>query len=188
MNEGSAPESILVLGGSSVCGAAAIQLLRLAYPELSIYATCSMRHHERVASLGTTKVFEYHSETVVRDIKAASLEGRGVDVVIDCVGAGAQQPDIGDVFNPIGPKNYAAIANGSILPHMEGVTKLDVYGVEFVDQRNGARVFSSLYEVIEDGMYRVALPVKVVGDGLEQIPPGMELVKSASGQKLVVTL
>lgn len=103
------PKSILVLGGSSVVGASAIQLLRLAYPSLPIFATSSPAHHDRLISLGATTVFDYKSPTLVSDIKAASPESRGIDIIYDVVGAGASQPDISDVLDPRGARNMALL-------------------------------------------------------------------------------
>lgn len=58
---GRLPSSMLVLGGSSVTGAAAIQLLRMAHPLVPIYATSSPRNFARLDDLGVTEAFDYHS-------------------------------------------------------------------------------------------------------------------------------
>ena len=83
--EGQVPSSILVLGGSSATGAAAIQLLRTAYPSLPVLVTSSAKHHARLEDLGATYVVDYKSPSIVADIKAATPGAAGVDVIIDCV-------------------------------------------------------------------------------------------------------
>ncbi|KAH8807472.1 putative quinone oxidoreductase [Xylogone sp. PMI_703] len=183
-----APSSILILGGSSAIGAAAIQLLRLAYPQLLIFATSSPSNHERVLSLGATQPFDYHSSTLVADIKAASPAARGVEMILDCVSAGAAQTDIYDALDVTGPKKYAAVISGIEFPVPEHVTKLDISGWALVDMPGGERIIPALTWLIETGKYRVPLPVKVVAEGLDQIPNVLDQIKSVTGTKLVVKL
>ena len=185
---GHIPKSILILGGSSATGAAAIQLLRLAYASLPILATSSPQHHRHLGSLGATMVFDYHSHTIVSDIKATSPNASGVDMIIDCVGAGAAQTDICDVFDPTGSKKYAAVITGADVPVPEGVTKIDVSGWSLVDLQGGRQIIPALTSLVEEGKYKVPLPVKVVGHGLDQVPKVMDQLKNVSGEKLVVTL
>jgi NADPH:quinone reductase-like Zn-dependent oxidoreductase len=186
--EGQAPSSILVLGGSSATGAAAIQLLRKAYPSLPILATSSVKHYARLNDLGATYVVDYKSPSVVADIKAASPGAAGVEVIIDCVSAGASQTDISDVLDPAGSKRYAAIITGVPVPVPEGVKKLDVSAWSMVDMQGGKQLIPSLTKLVEEGKYRVPLPVRVVGHGLEELPNVLDEVKTVSGEKMVVTL
>lgn len=179
---------MLILGGSSATGAAAIQLLRLAYPALPILATSSPKHHEHLTSLGATKLFDYSSATVVSDIKTASPESKGVDMIIDCVGAGAGQTSMCDALDPVGSRMYAASITGKNVSVSEGVTKLDISGWALLDLQGGQHVIPSLTKLVGEGKYKVPLPVKVVGHGLEQLPDVMDQAFSASGEKLVVTL
>ncbi|KAF2489841.1 putative quinone oxidoreductase [Lophium mytilinum] len=186
--KGEAPSSVLVLGGSSVTGAAVIQLLRKAYPALPILATSSPKHNARLYDLGATSVVDYKSPSVVTDIKAASPGAAGVDVIFDCVSAGASQTDISDVFDSAGSKRYAAVVTSVTVPVPEGVTKLDVGGWNIVDLQGGMQLISSLTKLVEEGTYRVPLPVRVVGHGLEELPKVLDEVKTVSGEKVVVTL
>ncbi|EXJ86815.1 hypothetical protein A1O3_03769 [Capronia epimyces CBS 606.96] len=186
--DGQAPSSVLVLGGSSVTGAAAIQLLREAYPSLPILATSSTKHFARLHDLGATSVVNYRSPSAVADIKAASPGAAGVDVIIDCVSAGASQTDICDVLDPAGSKHYAAVITGVPVPVPEGVTLVDGNAYSMLDMQGGRQLISSLTKLVEEGKYRVPLPVRVVGHGLEELPNVMDEVKSVSGEKVVVTL
>jgi NADPH:quinone reductase-like Zn-dependent oxidoreductase len=176
------------LGGSSATGAAAIQLLRIAYPSLPIYATSSPKHHEHLASLGATEIFDYRSVTVVSDIKNSSPQSKGVDMIIDCVASGAVQRDICDALDPTGSMMYAASITGIDVPVLKGVTKLEISGWALLDLQGGQYVIPSLTKLVEELNYKVPLPVKVVGHGLEQIPDVMDLSFRASGEKMIVTL
>lgn len=186
--EGRAPSSILVLGGSSATGAAAIQLLREAYPSLPILATSSAKHFARLRDLGATHVVDYKSPSVVADIKAASPGAAGVEATIDCVSAGASQPDICDVLDPAGFKGYAAIVTGVTVPVPKGVKKLDVNAWSMFDLQGGKELIPALTKLVEEGKYRLPLPVRVVGHGLEELSNVLDEVKSVSGEKVVVTL
>ena len=187
-NEGKAPSSILILGGSSATGAAAIQLLRKAYPSLSILATSSPQHHSRLRDLGATYVFDYKSPSVVTTIKTATPGAAGVDMIIDCVSAGASQTDICDVFDPAGSKKYAVVFTSVPVSVPDGVTKFDAGAFFMFDEPGGKQLIPSLTKLMEEGIYRVPLPVRVIGHGLEELPNVLDEVKNVSGEKVVVTL
>ena len=186
--EGQPPSSILVLGGSSATGAAAIQLLRKAYSLLPILTTSSVKHHPRLKDLGATYTIDYNSPSVVADIKATSPGAAGVDVIIDCVSAGVSQTDITNVLDPTGSKRYAAVVTGAPVPLSEGVNKVDVSAWSVFDMQGSKQLIPSLTKLVEEGTYRVPLPVRVVGHGLEELPIVLDEVKTVSGEKVIVTL
>lgn len=186
--EGQAPSSVLVLGGSSATGTAVIQLLRQAYPLLPILATSSVKHHARLHDLGATCVVDYKSPSVVADIKAASPGAAGVEVIIDCVSAGTNQTDICDVLDPAGSRRYAAIITGMPVPVPQGVHKFEVNAWSMFDMQGGKELMPSLTKLVEEGKYKVPLPVRVVGHGLEELPNVLDEVMTVSGEKVVVTL
>ena len=186
--EGQAPSSILILGGSSATGAAAIQLLRKAYPSLPIIATSSVKHHVRLNNLGTTHVVDYKSPTVVADIKAASPGGAGVDVIIDCVSAGASRIDICNVLDLAGSKRYAAVTTGVTFSVPQGVTQISADAAAMLNVQGWKQLIPSLTKLVEEGTYMVPLPVRVVGHGLEELPNVLDEVKNASGEKVIVTM
>ena len=186
--EGQAPSSVLVLGGSSATGAAVVQLLRIAYPSLPMIATSSTKHFARIESLGATRVVDYKSSSVVADIKAASPGGAGVDIIIDCVAAGASQTDICDALDSAGSRRYAAVVSSVRVSVPEGVNKLDFGAWSVVEMQGGKQLIPSLTKLVEDGIYRVPLPVRVVGHGLKELPNVLDEVKTASGEKVVLML
>lgn len=177
-----------MLGGSSASGAAAIQLLRMAYPSISILATASKKHHARLTDLGATYVADYKSASVVADLKAASPGAAGIDVIIDCVSSGASQTDISDVFDPSRSRRYAAVFTGVPVSVPEGVTLLQANGPDAFSGEGGKVLIPSLTKLVEEGMYRTPLPVRVVGHGLESLPDVMDEVKTVSGEKAILTL
>lgn len=183
-----APTSVLILGGSSSIGANAIQLLRLVYPSMPIFATSSPRNEAQLLSLGATQVFNYRSPELVSSIKAASPEAAGVDMIIDCVAAGATQTDICDSFDPSGSKKYSFVISGIDVSVSEGVTKFEVDGRILLQIDGGEHVIPALTDLIESGKYQVPLPVNIVGNSLAEIADVMDQVKTVSGTKLIVKL
>ena len=183
-----APSSVLVLGGSSATGAAVVQLLRIAHPSLPILATSSAKHIARVQGLGATQVVDYKSPSVVADIRNASPGAAGVDVIVDCVSAGASQTDISDVLDSAGSRRYAAVVSSVRVSVPEGVNRLDFGAWSVVEMPGGKQLIPSLTKLVEEGTYRVPLPVRVVGHGLGELPDVLDEVKTASGEKVVLTL
>lgn len=155
---------------------------------MSILATSSTKHHESLIKLGANQVFDYSSSSVVAEIKAASPSGAGIDVIIDCVSAGATQTDICDVYAPSGPKIYAAVLTGVPVTVQAGVEHLEVNMWALADKGIYQQVMSSLTKMIESGEYKIPLPIRIVGKELEDIPEALDMVKSASGEKLVIAL
>ncbi|PVH98862.1 putative alcohol dehydrogenase [Periconia macrospinosa] len=187
-NTGTTPSSVLVLGGSSTTGAAAIQLLRLAHPSLPIYATSSARNFPQVNSIGATKVFDYHSPSLVADIKAHSPNSQGIDMILDFVAGGAAQTDICDVFDPAGSKQYRAVLTGSTIPVPEGVALRVGSGHEIGEMKGGKSIFPMLTKLVEEGKYKVPLKADIRGHGLEDIPKVIEDLPKVSAAKIIVTV
>lgn len=75
-------KTILIWGGSSSVGAAAIQLARAS--GLRVFATASSRNHSFVQSLGATKAFDY-SQSGVADEIAAALKGSAFVGIFDAI-------------------------------------------------------------------------------------------------------
>lgn len=182
------PISVLILGGSSSVGANAISLLRLAYPSLPIFATSSPKHHSQLIKLGATKLFDYRSTTLVSDIKAASPASKGIDMIVDCVGSGLEQKEICDVFDPAQSKLYASVFTGVDVPVPQGITKRNISGWSINEVQGGKDIIPSITKLVEEGMLKVPLPVKVVGHGLDKLDNALDQLSSVSGEKLVVTI
>jgi NADPH:quinone reductase-like Zn-dependent oxidoreductase len=186
---GADPKSILVLGGSSGVGAAAIQILRLSLPSAEILTTSSPKHHGYLSSLGASQAFDRTSPTLIADIKAATPEGKGVDMILDAVSSSASQPDIFDTLRADGLKEYAEVFTGTPTHVHEGVKRHVVFGRKLFDTQGGENVMPALAELLRKGDYKIPIKVKTVGRGFETIAPGLEeLKKGVSLTKLVVTV
>jgi putative PIG3 family NAD(P)H quinone oxidoreductase len=80
-----AGDSALVHGGSGGVGTAAIQLIREA-GALALVTAGSEERCDRCRELGARAAFDYRKENWTEGVFDAT-KGRGVDVVLDCVGA-----------------------------------------------------------------------------------------------------
>ena len=185
------PSSILVLGGSSALGASTIQLLRISLPNSTIFATSSPKHHNPIEGvLGANKAFDRSSVSLVEEVKSATPGGQGIDAIIDCVGAGATERHIFDVFDPSGAKKYAQVWTGDDeikAPH--GVDSTMFRGRDMPALPGHPNIMLGLQDLLEDGRYKLPVPVRHLGDQLEALVEGVELMgRGISGEKLVVTL
>jgi len=185
------PSSVLILGGSSAVGAAAIQLLRLAIPDCTILATSSPKHHSRITNkLGANKAFDRNSPSLIIDVKLATPGSRGVDAIIDTVGAGRTQRHIFEAFDTSGPKRYAQVWTGDEeIEVPSGVDSAMFRGRDMTKLQGGKNIMLTLQTLLEEDKYKLPLPVHKVGNGLDALGKGLELMrKGVSGEKLVVTI
>lgn len=185
------PSSALILGGSSAVGSATIQLLRLAIPDCIILATSSPRHHAHLINyLNADHAFDRGSASLITDVKSVTPGSRGVDVIIDVVGAGAMQPDIFNVLNKDGPQKYAQVWTGNDqVQAPSGVDSVMFRGRDLPQLSGNANIVPTLETLLREGRYKLPLPVRVVGKGLEGLERGLELMRQGvSGEKLVVIL
>ncbi|KAF4630467.1 hypothetical protein G7Y89_g7671 [Cudoniella acicularis] len=161
---GSSVKSILVLGGSSTVGGAAIQLLRLALPSATILATSSTKHHAHLISLGS-------------DSKRA-----GFDAILDAVTAAASQPDIFSAFNPTGPKTYSQVVTGVNVEVPQGVDSTLIYAPQIFGEKGGMNAMPGLTDLLQSGKFKLPVKVEVVGKGFDAIEHGLDkLMKGVSG-------
>ena len=78
------PQSVLIHGGASGVGTAALQLCRAA----GVTSYCTVGADERVAScreLGATAAWNYRTTDFVAAVQAATAQ-QGVDIILDCIG------------------------------------------------------------------------------------------------------
>ncbi|KAJ5580337.1 uncharacterized protein N7459_006322 [Penicillium hispanicum] len=185
------PSSVLILGGSSAVGAATIQLMRLSVPECTILATSSSRHHAHlVNSLGVDRAFDRNSVSLVTDVKSATPDSKGVDAIIDAVGAGATERHVFETFDVTGPKKYAQVWTGDeeVRPPA-GVDSVLFRGRDLPQLPGNENIMQALEGLLERGTYKLPLPLNRVGHRLEGLRKGLELMRQGvSGEKLVATL
>ncbi|KAK3681674.1 chaperonin 10-like protein [Podospora appendiculata] len=183
--------SVLVLGGSSAVGAAAIQILRIAQPELTIFATSSAQHHARLLSLGADKAFDRATaQADPAEIIAAAPGGEGVDAILDAVGAGGEQLAVFGALRKGGPGLYVQVFTGKDLVVPEGVEHV-VASTRFLwALPGGGEVLTLLAGLVDEGRYALPVEVEVVGTGFKAIPGGLDRLQAGlvSGRKLVVSI
>jgi len=181
--------SILVLGGSSGVGAAAIQLLRLALPSATILTTSAEKHHAHLVSFGETKCFERAAQEHTSAIKAATPDGSGVDAILDAVTAAASQPTIFTALSPAGAKIYSQVVTGQNVEVPEGINSAAVFGRQIFGAKGGMTAMPGLATLVQSGKYKLPIKVEIIGKGFESIERGVdELMKGVSGTKYVVGL
>ena len=87
-----AGETVLIYGGSSGVGTAAVQLARRAGCRVLVTAS-SRRKLDACAELGADAGIDYAEEDVVERVRELT-DGRGVDVILDVVGARYLEPNL----------------------------------------------------------------------------------------------
>lgn len=184
------PSSVLVLGGSSAVGAAAIQLLRIAMPSCTILATSSPQHHKHITDyLGADVALDRSSRSLVAEVKSAIQNSRAVDAIIDAVGAGGSQTQIFEAFDPNGPRRYAQVWTGDEeIKTPDGVNSVLFRGRDMPRLQGNRNVMLALEKLLEEQKYKLPLPVARVGRGLEGLVKALDMMRSGvSGEKLVVS-
>ena len=188
---GFTPSSVLVLGGSSAVGAATIQLLRLAFPTCTILATSSPKHHKHITDdLGADIALDRSSESLIAEIQSATKNLRGVDAIIDAVGAGSSQRHIFEAFDPSGPKRYAQVWTGDEeIKAPAGVDSVLFRGRDMPRLQGSKNIMSALQVLLEEQEYKLPLPVTRVGHGFEALKKALDMMRTGvSGEKLVVSI
>ncbi|KAJ4209959.1 hypothetical protein NW767_000239 [Fusarium falciforme] len=183
----SPPGSVLVLGGGSAVGGAAIQMLRFALPHATILATASLEHSERLKSLGVTETIDRRSSSLVSDVTGA-VPG-GVDAILDCVTAAAEDPNLFKTLGNNGPHLYSQVFTGIKVSAPEGVNQAVVFGRNVFDAPGGKGAMAGLGKLLEEGTYKLPVPIKVIGKGWDAVGAGLlDFEARSSGEKLVVSL
>lgn len=108
----SSTKSILVWGGSSSCGASAIQLAVAA--GVTVISVASKHNLENVQTLGAKFAFDYNSPTVAEDIIDA-LKGTDFVGVCDCIGTEESTRAWTPVYKALGGRY------GTVSPQETGV-------------------------------------------------------------------
>jgi len=86
-------QSVMIHGGGGGVATAAIQLCKALTPETTIFVTASTAKLGRVASQGADHVIDYREQSFADEIRRLT-EGRGVDVILDHIGAKYLEPNM----------------------------------------------------------------------------------------------
>ncbi len=194
---------VLVYGGSTATGTAAIQLLRLS--GLDPIATCSPRHFDLVKSYGALEAFDYRSPDCGARIRART--NNGLRYALDCI---TSRDSIGICYGALGRAGgkYTALdPYPEAIAQTRKVVKADwVMGPVMIGKdiawppphrfegnkelrRFGEEWFQVLQWLLDEGRIRTH-PLNVSTGGLAGVLDGLERVKAGkvAGEKLVYSL
>ncbi|KAA6409148.1 MAG: zinc-binding dehydrogenase family superfamily [Lasallia pustulata] len=178
-------DTLLIWGGSSSVGSNAIQLAVAAGYE--VIATASPKNFDYVKKLGASQVFDYHSETVVADLVKA-FNGKASAGAL-AIGNGSAEPCV-EVVHKCRGKKFVALANPPSKELPSDVAVKFIFGSDLKDNEVGPAIFVNfLPKALEDGSFIAAPDAEVVGEGLESVQGGLDLLKKGvSAKKYVISL
>jgi NADPH:quinone reductase-like Zn-dependent oxidoreductase len=203
-------QTLLVWGGATSVGSNAIQLAVAAGYE--VFTTASPKNFDFVKNLGASRVFDYHSKSVVSDIIAA-FEGKTCAGALS-IGAGAAGACL-DIINQCKGNKFVSMATypiSSIPPKRlplirsamtfilwntstmirsktRGIKWNFIFASTVVHDGVGEIIFNDfLGQALEEGKYLPAPEPIVVGNGLESIEKALEIHKKGVSAKKVVVM
>lgn len=176
---------VLVWGGSSSPGCNAIQLA--AASGHHVLTTASPKSFDKIRKLGDCEVFDYKSETVVRDIINA-LQGKTFAGALAII-PGAEKACYDIAAHAEGNKIVVIFNESNVEPPKEVKSRF-VFGASLVQNEVGPMIWRDfLPTALKQGKYTIPLEPEIVGKGLEFVQRGYEMQsKGVSGKKLVVSL
>ncbi|KAF7885591.1 uncharacterized protein EAF02_004100 [Botrytis sinoallii] len=175
-------KTILIWGGSSSCGASAIQLAKAA--GYTVVTTASIQNHDFVKSIGATHAFDYKSPTVIQDILAILQTG---DAVFDCIAQTNTQHACAEIAHKIGASKFAAVLPP--VPNEYNVEPVMVNGLDvgLVDFDIGDAVWRKYVpEALAKGKYLAKPDPEVLEGGLGRVQDGIDLLRNGVSAKKVV--
>ncbi|KAF9252041.1 hypothetical protein LCP9604111_2037 [Penicillium roqueforti] len=199
--EGDVPP-LLVYGGSTSTGTAALQLLRASgYKPIT---TCSPHSYALVKEYGAEESFDYHSETCAVDIKAYT-KGR-LRHVLDIITDVPSQLICYETFGRVGGK-YTCLEKPSEELHLRPTVKKEMIvglaasgkEIALADgyerpanprlRAESAHFFQSVQRLLDQGRFKPH-PVRLLPGRFAGILEGLEILRSkkTSGEKLVVLI
>jgi len=208
-------KTVLIWGGSTSVGSAAIQLAVAAGYE--VVTTASPRNFDFVRGLGASRVFDYNDANVVanlvqylgkRDVAGALAIAAGsgapcIDVMSRCQGnrivsmASSPLPiDDAPLTNQLLwkltrlPRLAAGFLGLAIRARFRGVTTRSIWGTALMKGALGKTIFNDfLGPALASGRVVAAPKPLVVGHSLEAIPQALaQLRRGVSASKLVVSV
>ena len=208
-------ETLLVWGGSTSVGSNAIQLAVAAGYE--VITTASPRNFEYVQKLGASRVFDYSSKSVVRDVIAA-LQGKTlagalaigtgsaefcVDIVHACKGskfvstastavsfdALPPHPGMGAVL-PLFLRIAASTVSLQVKCRLRNIRTKFIIGDTLMDNEVSRVIYEDFLPLaLAEGRYAAVPEPDVVGTGLGCLQAALDIQKKGvSARKVVVSL
>jgi NADPH:quinone reductase-like Zn-dependent oxidoreductase len=181
-------KTLLVWGGSSSVGTAAIQLAVAA--GYKVIATSSKRNFDLCKSIGASEVFDHSSPSIVGDLTAVLKKGEFVGAY-DAISTRDTQLNVATIVAQFGGGTIAAT-----LPPPEEIpanvdSKMVMAAMILTKEEGlGKAIYNNFLEsALADGVVKPAPPADVVGHGVESMQKAVDKLKAGvSGAKIVVTL
>jgi NADPH:quinone reductase-like Zn-dependent oxidoreductase len=140
--------SVLITGASGSIGLAAMEIVRLQGARQVIAVTGSREKASRLQERGADAVIDYRSDDVVAAARRLS-GGRGVDLVLDCVGGDLFVSGLRALRDGGRLVNIAMLGGGDISFHLR---ELFPRGISIHGTRGSTRVAQeSVLKLLEDG-------------------------------------
>lgn len=197
------PVPVLVFGGSSSTGTAAIQLLKIAGFEP--VATCSPHNFDLVKSYGASAVFDFRAPRCTTDIR--NYTKNGLKFALDCISTTASMQFCYEALGRAGGKYTALEPYAEAVAQTRKVIKPDwIMGPQMTGKeiawpephwrpadpemgKFGATWTITLQKLLDSGLIRPH-PIIVKQGGLQEVLEGIEDIRSKkiSGKKLVYVL
>ena len=114
---------------------------------------------------------------LVADIRSATPNAKGVDMIVDADGSGAAQTKVYDMLNVDGPKEVGEVFTGTQIQVPEGVKRTVASGRQVFDTPGGRNIMSALAGLLSDGRYKLPNRVQRMGSGFEAIAEGFKVLK-----------
>ncbi|BGP12129.1 hypothetical protein JCM10213v2_000040 [Rhodosporidiobolus nylandii] len=185
-------KSLLVWGGSSSVGSAAIQLAVAS--GLRVVATASPANFDFVKSLGASAVLDYKSEKVVDEL-VAELKKGGEEFagVFDAIAENGTVEKSAEVASQLGGKKFVAATLPPPANLPDGVVAKFLFATDIVDKDNAALAKAIFHDFVPAALTTGALKALpeplLVGTGLESIQKGVDLLREGvSARKVVVSV
>ncbi|KAH8691969.1 oxidoreductase [Talaromyces proteolyticus] len=178
-------KTVLIWSGASSVGVNAIQLAVAA--GYDVISTASPRNFTLVKEMGASQVFDYNSRTIVADIVAAFKNKESVGAF--AIGPTSSGP-VFEIISQIQGKKTVILANGPPKDVPTGLEAKWVFGSSLLDTDVGPAIFGDyLPKALANGTFTAAPAAEIIGNGLESIQNGLNILKKGvSAKKLVVLL
>lgn len=185
-------QTLLVWSGASSVGVNAIQLAIAA--GYRVIATASPKNSDLLRGLGASEVLDYNAAPAnLLEQLVSAFENKTIAGVIHTAGDAVGPISIcADLFSRV-PGNHF-FTTTMLLPEADkipdGFKHSRIFGAALEHNEVGDVIYGDfLSKALAAGKYKAAPAAEVVGDGLESLQKGIDVLRrGVSAQKLVVTL
>ncbi|KIY44900.1 putative zinc binding dehydrogenase [Fistulina hepatica ATCC 64428] len=187
----SANKVVLIWGGSSSTGSAAIQLAVAS--GVTVVATASSKNHGFVRGLGASAVLDYHDDKIIANL-VETIKGAGGQFAgaLDAIGEEQTWRACAEVVKALGGGKVVSNLPMAFKDVPEGVEVLPVNDTSTIihHKESVEGVWSRfVFEALKAGTLKAVPEPIVVGKGLEKVGEAVELCKNGiSAGKVVVEI